>query len=231
MVKVMNLQVDNVQRYVYVLELEEENYYVGETRNLKNRIKKHGTNRGAKWARIYKPISKIDEIDMGICTKKEVLKKENELTISMMEKYGWEKVRGGDFCSPNELTIYKLLVKKIDKFNISFELNKPEFINERHLITIHQKTNNCVKRKIKILDDLDDHTRNKVLGSIGGIFGSKTSTYNLEELENMDIKTLHKSWSKKNKSKYTLNTTHSEQALRQFEYLKTRKLSRLRKLV
>ncbi|WP_226036130.1 GIY-YIG nuclease family protein [Aquibacillus saliphilus] len=224
----MAFQFEDVQRWVYVLELEDDNYYVGQTDDLEKRIKKHGTKKGAQWTQIYKPISTIHKIDAGICTEFEAFKKENEITILMMNKYGWEKVRGGDFSSPNELTIYNQLVKAIDKYNILFELKKPESVKEKHKLKIYKGMNRS-KEKLNILQDLDNKTRATILASISAVFNSKTSKYSLTELENLDCETLCDNWLQKNENKYSLDKIHSEELLKQIKKLKADKIVRLKK--
>ena len=75
---------------IYVLELEEEKYYVGITTNLNFRWAQHISGDGAKWTRLYKP-KRIVEIHTENCDTA----KENEITQRLCEKYGKENVRGG----------------------------------------------------------------------------------------------------------------------------------------
>ena len=76
---------------VYVLECEDNTYYVGYTRNLNLRLMEHFTGIfTAKWCQVHKPIG-LKEVVMGGKDK------ENEMVLSYMIKYGWENVRGGKY--------------------------------------------------------------------------------------------------------------------------------------
>lgn len=76
---------------VYILELNNNKYYVGKTNNLENRLNKHKNNTGCWWTKKYgfKAVYKIyydcDDYD------------EDKYTIMMMNKYGLDNVRGGSF--------------------------------------------------------------------------------------------------------------------------------------
>jgi predicted GIY-YIG superfamily endonuclease len=89
---------DITKNYIYVLKLVEDRYYVGRTSNILRRIKEHFTEDGAVYTKKYKPL-KVIEIEEEKSNDHERIK-----TLSTMEKYGWEKVRGYCWCS--------LLIKK-----------------------------------------------------------------------------------------------------------------------
>ena len=89
---------DITKNYIYVLKLVEDRYYVGRTSNILRRIKEHFTEDGAVYTKKYKPL-KVIEIEEEKSNDQERIK-----TLSTMEKYGWEKVRGYCWCS--------LLIKK-----------------------------------------------------------------------------------------------------------------------
>ena len=77
---------------VYVLKLENENWYVGITYNLNLRMAQHWSGNGAKWTKLHKPIS-IEKVIYPASTEIE-----NQTTLELMEQYGKEKVRGGNYC-------------------------------------------------------------------------------------------------------------------------------------
>jgi predicted GIY-YIG superfamily endonuclease len=77
---------------VYVLKLENENWYVGITYNLNLRMAQHWSGNGAKWTKLHKPIS-IEKVIYPASTEIE-----NQTTLDLMEHYGKEKVRGGNYC-------------------------------------------------------------------------------------------------------------------------------------
>ena len=85
----------------YVLELENNKYYVGASSNVNVRLAAHWTGNGARWTRMHKPV-KIISLHVG--------DKERELTIATMKTHGWENVRGSAWCqldmkkAPKEIT-------------------------------------------------------------------------------------------------------------------------------
>jgi hypothetical protein len=65
---------------------------VGRTSNILRRIEEHFTNNGAVYTKAYKPV-KVIEIEEEKTNGDERIK-----TLEIMEKYGWEKVRGACWC-------------------------------------------------------------------------------------------------------------------------------------
>ncbi len=89
---------DLTKNYIYVLKLVEDKYYVGRTSNIFRRIQEHFTGVGSIYTKKYKPL-KVIEVEEETTTDDERFK-----TMAVMEKYGWERVRGSGWCS---LEIYK----------------------------------------------------------------------------------------------------------------------------
>ena len=105
---------DLTKNYIYVLKLVEDRYYVGRTSNIFRRIQQHFTSVGSIYTKKYKPL-KVIEVEEEITTEDERFK-----TMSVMEKYGWERVRGSGWCSleipkPNIERNNKPKVKKFKK--------------------------------------------------------------------------------------------------------------------
>jgi predicted GIY-YIG superfamily endonuclease len=90
--------------YIYTLQLSNDKFYVGQTINPDNRIKKHFTNRGSAWTKINQPKSVISIIKANTRNWKAAEKIENKATIYLMIKYGWENVRGGFWSNRDEKT-------------------------------------------------------------------------------------------------------------------------------
>jgi hypothetical protein len=81
--------------FVYVLLLEQQKWYVGYSeREIGPRFLEHFNNNGAMWTTTYRP-KQVMEIRPG------GLNEENELTLEMMDRYGWWNVRGGRWCQVN----------------------------------------------------------------------------------------------------------------------------------
>lgn len=83
--------------YVYSLNLEGGNKYVGMTGNLDRRIKQHASGNGAKWTQKHEPVSinRVSEYN----TKQEARKAETEVYYKMKKWHG-DKVRGAGNVKP-----------------------------------------------------------------------------------------------------------------------------------
>lgn len=108
--------------YIYVLELEQNKYYIGKTSKPINRTGEHIASllfddkmfSGAAWSRLYPPvkilevITSYDEFD------------EDHYTLRYMREKGIDNVRGGSFCElnlprENIVTLGKMLAGADDK--------------------------------------------------------------------------------------------------------------------
>lgn len=77
---------------IYVLLLEQNKIYVGySARPVGERFLEHFNANGSKWTSLYRPLQVLSVHEGG-------LREENELTLQMMDKYGWWNVRGGHWC-------------------------------------------------------------------------------------------------------------------------------------
>ena len=79
---------------VYVLELEDEFFYVGWSSDPCVRIAEHVTGRGALWTKLHPPLRVLSITPGGI-------ELEDPTTILTMCQYGWRRVRGGSWCNPD----------------------------------------------------------------------------------------------------------------------------------
>lgn len=84
---------DITKNYIYVLKLIDDRYYVGRTCNILRRIKEHFIGEGSVYTKEYKPL-KVIEVE-----EEKTIDDERFKTLEMMERYGWEKVRGACWCS------------------------------------------------------------------------------------------------------------------------------------
>ena len=151
---------DLTKNYVYVIKLVEDRYYVGRTSNILRRIEEHFTNNGAVYTKAYKPI-KVIEIEEEKSSDDERIK-----TLSIMEKYGWEKVRGACWCCLN--------IKKPD-------MEKHKKIKSKKILEIIPNDND---EKIKMLYCLE----NKSVIEIGNELNKTPGqiAYRLEKLNIID---------------------------------------------
>lgn len=93
---------------IYILELEQNKYYVGKTNNINQRMNEHLDGQGSEWTKMYK-FKQVYEIHEN-CDSFD----EDKFTIKMMGKFGIENVRGGSFCKihlsePDKITIQNML--------------------------------------------------------------------------------------------------------------------------
>jgi len=89
---------------LYVLKLQDACYYVGITTCPEKRLKEHTTGeRSTDWTEQHKPVG-VAEVRDEIADTDELadaLKLEREVTLEYMREKGWERVRGGPWCTPD----------------------------------------------------------------------------------------------------------------------------------
>jgi len=107
--------------YIYVLELQQNKYYVGKTSNPLFRIDSHINSKGSCWTKKYKPVNL--EILIANCDDYD----EDKYTKIYMDKYGIENVRGGSYVSIelDKTTIDHLKKMSINANNLCFKCGKP----------------------------------------------------------------------------------------------------------
>ena len=84
---------------VYVLKLEYDNYYVGESNDVKRRIWLHENGNGSAWTKKYNVIEQQNTI-----TKKQKHLWELSETLQQIALHGINNVRGSMFTNPNFLS-------------------------------------------------------------------------------------------------------------------------------
>jgi predicted GIY-YIG superfamily endonuclease len=117
--------IDLTKNYIYVLQLIEDRYYVGKSCNILRRIEEHFTGNGAIYTKKYKPL-KVIEVEEEKSIDDERIK-----TLSIMKKYGWEKVRGYCWCSIELLKPPKVNNKKRKHIYKIVEKNEQDIILEK----------------------------------------------------------------------------------------------------
>jgi hypothetical protein len=76
----------------YILELQDDHYYVGVTLNLNQRLSQHFDGQGANWTILHKPVRLLHvEFDVNE-------EWENLTTLTLMYLLGVNKIRGGVWC-------------------------------------------------------------------------------------------------------------------------------------
>jgi predicted GIY-YIG superfamily endonuclease len=94
--------------FLYVLELENFKYYVGQTNDVYARFQEHKEGYGSSWTRLHKPIKILKIRSLEVEDTREALLYENWLTLFYMQRFGFQNVRGGEFLV---LEDYKLAEK------------------------------------------------------------------------------------------------------------------------
>ena len=93
--------------YIYVMQLQNNKYYIGKTSNPHFRFDNHFAHNGSEWTKLHKPIKILELIPN--CDDYD----EDKYTYKYMDKYGIDNVRGGSYTTPilDGITIEQL--KKI----------------------------------------------------------------------------------------------------------------------
>lgn len=83
-----------MKQFLYILYLENNNWYVGVSNKPEKRIEKHFKGQGARWTKLHAPkaVAMVKEI------KGSRVKAERNATLKLMERYGILNVRGGAWC-------------------------------------------------------------------------------------------------------------------------------------
>ena len=100
-----NTNTNTNTKQTYILKLENDKYYVGESNNIERRIWIHENGNGPQWTKNNNVIQRINPIFNPD-------KNFNELTqtLLMMHKHGIENVRGSLFTSPFPLSNYEKII-------------------------------------------------------------------------------------------------------------------------
>ena len=83
--------------YTYVLLLQDNKMYVGNTDNIYNRLLDHClmSSSSSVWVRQHGPVKRVVEISRDCCREDELYK-----TMEYMALFGWQNVRGASYCRP-----------------------------------------------------------------------------------------------------------------------------------
>jgi len=95
--------------YIYILQLEQNKYYIGKTANPEFRLDCHFHGNGSAWTKLYKPIKMVELI--SDCDDYD----EDKYTRMYMDKYGIDNVRGGSFV---QIKLDKSTIEYLMQLNI-----------------------------------------------------------------------------------------------------------------
>ena len=98
----------------YILQLENDNWYIGITFRGIERLYEHLCGLGAKWTKLHKPLTihKIEYIGSDITSASSW---EKETTLSYMEEKGYKKVRGYTWCHLDMKQRPRELIRRLAK--------------------------------------------------------------------------------------------------------------------
>lgn len=100
---------------IYILRLENENFYVGQAIDVEKRLIQHLKGKlSSDWTKMHKPIDIYKQKKTGFNKVEDAIKLENLTTIWCMKRFGWQNVRGGDFCTLDENKLRFLLALNSD---------------------------------------------------------------------------------------------------------------------
>jgi len=117
---------------IYVLELENDFFYVGKTYNIKNRLKQHSKGKGSAWTtfHLFKRLLKQYTFDIEKPEDEEYW--ENFITLKFMKEKGWKKVRGGFWCNIGEYETIKNL--QAHKHFLRVKVDEIKFQTKKYII-------------------------------------------------------------------------------------------------
>ena len=93
--------------FLYVLKLEDSKLYVGQSIDPEKRIKAHFKGKGSAWTKLHPPVEIVKQWESKFTDWKEAEMEENRITLTLMQKFGWQNVRGGFWSNTDETSTYK----------------------------------------------------------------------------------------------------------------------------
>lgn len=106
----MDWKLERCLRYLYVLELENGKFYVGQAKDPDRRIRKHFNGSGSEWTRMHRPIRELSRQSLEGADYRTGELAENELVLQLMRQYGHHNVRGGFFANTSSEHVEKNLL-------------------------------------------------------------------------------------------------------------------------
>jgi predicted GIY-YIG superfamily endonuclease/Zn finger protein HypA/HybF involved in hydrogenase expression len=136
---------------LYVLQLEDNKWYVGKTNDVATRFKQHQDGKGSSWTKLYKPLNIV-----GVRPLKDA-HDETNTTKDLMKKYGIDNVRGGAYVQvsiPDHAV--KSLVQEIrGAVDACFNCGREGHFITQCPVTIQDTSVQCTHCKKNYLSDKD----------------------------------------------------------------------------
>mmetsp|Transcript_6910 Transcript_6910/g.25772 ORF Transcript_6910/g.25772 Transcript_6910/m.25772 type:complete len:258 (-) Transcript_6910:674-1447(-) len=103
---------DNHPHFIYVLQLQNDKYYVGKTQNLKGRLDAHFEGRGSAWTAKHRPLHVQHCFEANSNSHSF---EEQKCTLEYMHRKGVDNVRGGSYCQVSlSRGVRKEILRQID---------------------------------------------------------------------------------------------------------------------
>lgn len=106
----MDWKLNKCIRYLYVLELSNGKFYVGQSQDPDRRIRKHFSGSGSEWTRQHPPVKELMRKCLEDVDYRAGELAENEVVLELMRQHGYENVRGGFFSNTSVEHVEKGLI-------------------------------------------------------------------------------------------------------------------------
>ncbi|MBK5374651.1 GIY-YIG nuclease family protein [Pseudomonas sp. TH43] len=106
----MDWKLERCIRHLYVLELANGKFYVGQAKDPDRRIRKHFNGSGSAWTRMHPPVKELLRKCLEDVDYRAGELAENEVVLQLMRQYGYENVRGGFFTNTSDEHVEKALI-------------------------------------------------------------------------------------------------------------------------
>jgi predicted GIY-YIG superfamily endonuclease len=147
--KMSNKQSKNLKQswstiFVYVLQLENDKYYIGKSHNPDERIRAHRKGRGVAWTKRYRVIRMMEQ--RPLLQDRNIRNDVETITLEYMQRYGIENVRGGPWTrSTLTLSDKRTIASKIDdSFDVGYGTCQPLLI--MNIVDFLLCEENCFQR-------------------------------------------------------------------------------------
>jgi predicted GIY-YIG superfamily endonuclease len=97
-------------RHLYVLELANGKFYVGQAKDPDRRIRKHFNGSGSALTRLHPPVKELLRRCLENVDYRAGELAENDVVLQLMRQYGYENVRGGFFTNTSDEHVEKALI-------------------------------------------------------------------------------------------------------------------------